>query len=54
MDGLAASIGTDRGATTALARTVQRLAPRWFVIRDVHVNNGIALAAMFDTGCPPR
>jgi hypothetical protein len=43
MDGLAASIGADRAATTALARTVQRLAPRWFVIRDVHVNNGIAL-----------
>jgi hypothetical protein len=43
MDGLAASIGADRGATAALARTVQRLAPRWFVIRDVHVENGIAL-----------
>jgi hypothetical protein len=43
MDGLAASIGTDRGATTALARSVQRLAPRWFVIRDAHVSNGIAL-----------
>jgi hypothetical protein len=43
MDGLAASIGADRAATTALARTVQRLAPRWFVIRDAHVNNGIAL-----------
>jgi hypothetical protein len=43
MDGLAASIGTDKAATAALARTVQRLAPRWFVIRDAHVNNGIAL-----------
>jgi len=43
MDGLAASIATDKGATAALARTVQRLAPRWFVIRDAHVNNGIAL-----------
>jgi hypothetical protein len=43
MDGLAASIGTDRSATAALARSVQRLAPRWFVIRDAHVNNGIAL-----------
>ncbi|MEO7034762.1 MAG: ATP-binding protein, partial [Polyangiaceae bacterium] len=43
IDGLAASIGADRAATTALARTVQRLAPRWFVIRDAHVPNGIAL-----------
>src|SRR5450432_4797566 len=43
LDGLAASIGADRGATAALARTLQRLAPRWFVIRDAHVNNGIAL-----------
>jgi hypothetical protein len=43
MDGLAASIGSDRTETLALARTVQRLAPRWLVIRDVHVPNGIAL-----------
>jgi hypothetical protein len=43
MDGLAASIGTDKAATAALARTVQQLRPRWFVIRDAHVNNGIAL-----------
>jgi hypothetical protein len=43
LDGLAASIGAGRGATAALARTVRRLAPRWFVIRDVHVPNGIAL-----------
>jgi DNA helicase HerA-like ATPase len=43
MDGLAASIGTDKAVTAALVRTVQRLAPRWFVIRDAHVNNGIAL-----------
>jgi hypothetical protein len=40
MDGLAASIGADRAATTELARTVQRLAPRWFVIRDAHIDNG--------------
>ncbi len=43
MDGLAASIGQDREAIAALSRTVQRLAPRWFVIRDVHTPNGIAL-----------
>ncbi|HEY2732616.1 MAG TPA: helicase HerA-like domain-containing protein, partial [Polyangiales bacterium] len=43
MDGLAASIGSDRAAVTELARTVQRLAPRWFVIRDAHIDNGIAL-----------
>ena len=43
LDGLAASIGSDKAATAALARTLQRLAPRWFVIRDAHVNNGIAL-----------
>jgi hypothetical protein len=43
MDGLAASIGAERSAVNALARTVQRLAPRWFVIRDAHIENGIAL-----------
>ncbi len=43
IDGLAASIGEDRSAIAALSRTVQRLAPRWFVIRDVHTPNGIAL-----------
>jgi hypothetical protein len=43
MDGLAASIGADRAAITELARTVQRLAPRWFVIRDAHIDHGIAL-----------
>ncbi|HEY4106914.1 MAG TPA: helicase HerA-like domain-containing protein [Polyangiaceae bacterium] len=43
LDGLAASIGEDKEALAALTRTVQRLAPRWFVIRDVHVPNGIAL-----------
>jgi hypothetical protein len=43
LDGLAASLGADRSAEAALARTVQRLAQRWFVIRDAHVENGIAL-----------
>lgn len=43
MDGLSSSIGTDRAATASLARTVQRLGQRWFVLRDAHVPNGIAL-----------
>jgi hypothetical protein len=43
IDGLAASIADERAALSALARTVQRLAPRWFVIRDAHVANGVAL-----------
>jgi len=43
MDGLSASMGAARETTAVLERTVQRLAPRWFVIRDVHVENGIAL-----------
>jgi len=43
LDGLRASVGDDRAKASALARTVQRLAPRWFMIRDAHVQNGIAL-----------
>ena len=43
IEGLSASIGADRTATTALTRTVQRLGQRWFVLRDTHVPNGIAL-----------
>ena len=43
IDGLSASIGADRAATVALTRTVQRLGQRWFVIRDAHIPNGIAL-----------
>ena len=43
IDSLGASIGADRTASAELNRTVQRLAPRWFVIRDTHITNGIAL-----------
>src|SRR6478736_4381135 len=43
IDGLAANIGADRSDVAALNRTVQRLGQRWFVIRDAHVQNGIAL-----------
>jgi hypothetical protein len=43
IDGLGASIGADRATAAALARTVQRLGQRWFVIRDSHVPHGIAL-----------
>ena len=42
VDGLAASAGSDRASTQALARTITRLAPRWFVVRDAHVN-GVGL-----------
>jgi hypothetical protein len=41
MDGLSASIGADRAATSSLIRTVQRLGQRWFVTRDAHVPNGM-------------
>ena len=43
IDSLSASIGAERAAVTALNLTVQRLASRWFVIRDAHIANGIAL-----------
>ena len=43
IDGLSASIGADRESVAALNRTVQQLGPRWFVIRDAHTPNGIAL-----------
>lgn len=43
IEGLSASIGADRTATAALTRIVQRLGPRWFVLRNAHVPNGIAL-----------
>jgi len=42
VDGLAGSAGFDRAATQALTKTVSRLAPRWFVVRDAQ-SNGIGL-----------
>jgi hypothetical protein len=36
LDGLAASRGSDAIDGEALATTLQRLAPRWFVVRDTH------------------
>ncbi|MET0790036.1 MAG: helicase HerA-like domain-containing protein [Polyangiaceae bacterium] len=43
IDGLSASIDADRSELAELGRTVQRLGPRWFVLRDAHIPNGIAL-----------
>jgi hypothetical protein len=36
IDGLAAARGADSGTADALATTLQRLAPRWFVVRNTH------------------
>jgi Helicase HerA, central domain len=41
LDGLAASIDADRAGMTQLARTIQRLAQCWFVIRDAQVGIGL-------------
>ena len=43
MDGLGASIGAERSAMAHLSRIVQMLGQRWFLIRDAHVPNGLAL-----------
>ena len=37
LDGLAAARGTDARVTDELGTTLQRLAPRWFVVRNAHV-----------------
>jgi hypothetical protein len=37
LDGLAAARGTDAGVGEELGTTLQRLAPRWFVVRNAHV-----------------
>ena len=37
LDGLAAARGTDANVTEQLSTTLQRLAPRWFVVRNAHV-----------------
>jgi hypothetical protein len=36
LDGLAAARGTEQGSNDELATTLQRLAPRWFVVRNPH------------------
>lgn len=36
IDGLAAARGADSGTAQALATTLQRLNPRWFVVRNTH------------------
>jgi hypothetical protein len=36
LDGLAAARGTDDAAGAELGTTLQRLAPRWFVVRNAH------------------
>ena len=42
VDGMAGSAGTDAATAHALGETVQRLAPRWFLVRDARTE-GIAL-----------
>ncbi len=42
IEGLSGSSSLDRAATQALTKTVSRLGPRWFVVRDAQ-SNGIAL-----------
>jgi DNA helicase HerA-like ATPase len=37
LDGLAAARGTDASIADELGTTLQRLAPRWFVVRNAHV-----------------
>ena len=39
IDGLAAARGTDDGWSEELRHTLQRLAPRWFVVRNAHVTS---------------
>jgi hypothetical protein len=39
LDGLAAARGTQQGAAEDLATTFQRLAPRWFVVRNAHTTS---------------
>jgi hypothetical protein len=39
LDGLAAARGTDHPASDELRHTLQRLAPRWFVVRNAHVTS---------------
>jgi hypothetical protein len=40
LDGLAASLNDDAAERADLARTVQRLANRWFVVRNAHASSG--------------
>jgi hypothetical protein len=40
LDGLCASMPDTKGAAADLARTVQRLADRWFVVRNAHASSG--------------
>ncbi|HEY2407143.1 MAG TPA: helicase HerA-like domain-containing protein [Polyangiaceae bacterium] len=43
VDGLAAGTGADRAGTQILSKSIQRLAPRWFVLRDAHSGDGPVL-----------
>src|SRR3954452_21032224 len=43
LDGLAGSATNDDRAPPELAHTLQRLAPRWFVLRDAHTGQGSVL-----------
>jgi hypothetical protein len=40
VDGLSGSAGRGRGADKALEQIVGQLSPRWFLLRDVHVDGG--------------
>jgi hypothetical protein len=39
LDGLAAARGTQQSSTEELGTTLQRLAPRWFVVRNAHTTS---------------
>jgi hypothetical protein len=39
LDGLAAARGTEGSVTDELGSTLQRLSPRWFVVRNAHANS---------------
>jgi hypothetical protein len=39
LDGLAAARGTSQSSTEELGTTLQRLAPRWFVVRNAHTTS---------------
>lgn len=44
LDGLAAARGSESADSEALSNTLQRLAPRWFVVRNAHASSPPILA----------
>jgi hypothetical protein len=43
VDGLAGNAAIDHAASHEIGDVVRRLAPRWFVVRDAHADDGLAL-----------